>query len=245
MPQVTASVNNSVVICEGESVKLNAGGSNTYVWAPSEGLSSSTTPQPYASPSVTTEYTVYVSNGGQCSSKATVMVKVHPMPVVDAGPDLTFNSDEPMYLNAKGTGTLSWILGDGILCHVCPASQIITNNSGVYKIQALSEYGCRATDEVNIEITHDYSIYIPNIFTPNFDEKNEAFLVYGVGISNIEVTIFDRWGEELYHDENQTKGWDGTYNNELCKNDVYVYLVKFTALDGKKHTRTGHVTLMK
>jgi hypothetical protein len=49
----------------------------------------------------------------------------------------------------------------------------------------------------------------------------------------------------LYKDDNQTKGWDGTYKGELCKNDVYVYLVKFTSLDGKKHTKTGHVTLLK
>ncbi len=245
VPQVTASVNNSVVICEGESVKLNAGGSNTYLWAPGAGLSNSLIAQPYASPNITTEYTVYISNGGYCGSKATVLVKVHPMPVVDAGPDLTFNSDEPMYLNAKGTGTLSWILGDGIMCRVCPNSQFMTKKSGVYQIQAVSEYGCRAIDDVNIEITNEYSVYIPNIFTPNFDGLNDTFLVYGVGIYEIQVTIFDRWGEQVYHDDNQTKGWDGTYKDELSKNDVYVYLVKYTALDGKKHTKTGHVTLLK
>ncbi len=245
VPQVTASVNNSVVICEGESVRLTAGGSNTYIWVPAAGLSNSLIAQPYASPKITTEYTVRVSNGGNCEGKATVLVKVYPMPVVDAGPDLTFNADEPMYLNAKGTGTLSWILGDGILCKVCPNSQFFTKQSGVYQIQAVSEYGCRATDDVNIEITNEYSVYIPNIFTPNFDGLNDTFLVYGIGISEIQVTIFDRWGEQIYHDDNQTTGWDGTYKDVLSKNDVYSYLVKYTALDGKKHTKTGHVTLLK
>ncbi len=245
VPQVTASVNNSVVICEGESVRLTAGGSNTYIWVPAAGLSNSLIAQPYASPKITTEYTVRVSNGGNCEGKATVLVKVYPMPVVDAGPDLTFNADEPMYLNAKGTGTLSWILGDGILCKVCPNSQFFTKQSGVYQIQAVSEYGCRATDEVNIEITNEYSVYIPNIFTPNFDGLNDTFLVYGIGISEIQVTIFDRWGEQIYHDDNQTTGWDGTYKDVLSKNDVYSYLVKYTSLDGKKHTKTGHVTLLK
>jgi gliding motility-associated-like protein len=245
VPQVTASVSNSVVICEGQSVRLSAGGSNTYLWAPGVGLNNQTVAQPYASPNITTEYTVYVSNGVYCSSKATVLVKVNPMPVVDAGPDLKFNSDEPMYLDAKGTGTLTWVMGDGILCHVCPNSQFMTKQSGVYQIRAVNEFGCTAEDFVNIEVTNEYSIYIPNVFTPNFDDKNDTFLVYGVGISDISVTIFDRWGEQIYHDENQTKGWDGVYKDEIAKNDVYIYLVKYTALDGKKHTKTGHVTLLK
>jgi gliding motility-associated-like protein len=245
VPQVTASVSNSVVICEGQSVRLSAGGSNTYLWAPGVGLNNQTIAQPYANPNITTEYTVYVSNGGYCSSKATVLVKVNPMPVVDAGPDLKFNSDEPMYLDAKGTGTLTWVMGDGILCHVCPNSQFMTKQSGVYQIRAVNEFGCTAEDFVNIEVTNEYSIYIPNVFTPNFDDKNDTFLVYGVGISDISVTIFDRWGEQIYHDDNQTKGWDGVYKDEIAKNDVYIYLVKYTALDGKKHTKTGHVTLLK
>jgi gliding motility-associated-like protein len=242
---ITASISNSLEICEGESTRLSADGSNFYVWSPGSSLSNSLISQPYAEPKISTVYTVYVSDGGNCPVSATVFIQVNPIPTVSAGPDQILNSDEPMYLDAKGTGTLTWTFGDGILCHVCPNTQLTTNAGGTYKVQSLNEFGCKATDEMNIVITNDYSVYIPNIFTPNYDGKNETFLVYGVGISNISVTIFDRWGTELYHDDNQTKGWDGTFKDEICKNDVYVYMVKFTALDGKKHTKTGHVTLLK
>jgi gliding motility-associated-like protein len=242
---ITATVSNSLELCQGSYTRLDAGGSNSYVWTPSAGISNSLIAQPYVSPTVSTTYTVYVSDGGNCPVPATVFVKVNPLPVVDAGPDMSFNADDPMYLNAKGTGTLTWTFGEGILCHVCPNSQFMATKSGNYKIQAVNEYGCVATDDLNVEITNDWSIYIPNVFTPNYDDNNETFLVYGVGISEIAVTIFDRWGAQIYHDNNQTKGWDGTFKGELCKNDVYVYLVTFKSLDGMKHTKSGHVTLLK
>ncbi len=245
VPTITAVVSASTQICLGESVKLDANGADTYVWSPPAGLSNSLISNPYANPETSTEYTVFVSKEGNCAVKAMVYVQVNPLPVVNAGPDLRYNYDEPMYLSGTGTGTLTWTFGDGILCKVCPNTQFMTAIGGNYKILAVNEFGCKASDELNVEITNEYSIYIPNIFTPNYDEKNETFLVFGVGISNIQVTIFDRWGAELYHDDNQTKGWDGTFKGELCKNDVYVYVVKYIALDGKKHTKTGHVTLMK
>lgn len=245
IPQVTASISNSVVLCEGQSTQLNSGGSNKYVWAPETGLSNPYIASPYATPSITTVYTVYVSTDGFCGAAKTVLVKVSPKPEVYAGPDQMFNLDEPMYLNASGSGTLTWIAGEGIICHACPNSQITPSNSGVYVVEAVNKYGCKAQDEMHVEVTKDYNIYIPNVFTPNFDGNNDIFFVHGTGITKIEMIIYDRWGEKLYTSTEQLKGWDGTYKGVLCKNDAYVYLVNFTTLDGKKHTKSGHVSLLK
>jgi len=238
-------VTNSVEICQGQSVKLNASGSNTYYWNPSDGLNNNQISGPTANPRSTTLYTVYISDGGYCRVASTVLVKVNPQPTVNAGPDLIFNSDEPMYLKAIGTGTMTWIFGDGILCHVCPNSQVVTRTGGNYMVQTINQYGCKSIDDLNIEVTNYYSIYIPNVFTPNFDDVNDLFLVCGVGISNIEVSIFDRWGEKIFYSKEQLKGWDGTYKTDFCKQDVYTYVVNFTSLDGKTHTKTGHVSLLK
>jgi gliding motility-associated-like protein len=112
-------------------------------------------------------------------------------------------------------------------------------------VLAVNEFGCKAIDDVCIEVTMNHNIYIPNIFTPNEDGVNDVFLVYGTGIVKIEMIVFDRWGEKLFTSTDQLKGWDGVYKGKLSKNDVYVYLVNYTALDGKKYTKTGHVTLLK
>lgn len=245
VPQVTAAVSGNVSICEGESTMLLATGSNMYVWTPTVGLSDPSVNNPYASPKSTTIYQVIVSNQGFCGATGTVMVTVRPQPTVDAGIGGTFNLDEPMYLNAIGNGTLTWIAGDGILCNVCPNTQLTTNKGGCYKIQAVNEYGCKAYDDVCIEVTANYNLYIPNSFTPNGDGVNDVFQIFGTGFKNVEIIVFDRWGEKLFTTTDAQKGWDGTYKGVNVKDEVYVYQVKFATLDGKQHTKTGHVTILK
>ncbi len=245
VPQVTASISNSATICLGQSVNLTADGSNTYLWLPKEGLNDNTLPNPVASPSVSTTYTVDVSNFGFCGAKATVYIKVNPTPTIQAGVNATYNSDEAMHIEAKGTGTITWVGGEGILCTSCPLTQIMPKANSCYLAQAINEFGCKAYDDVCIEVTHDYNVYIPNVFTPNEDGLNDVFKVYGTGISDITINIFDRWGELLHTTGDNERGWNGTFKGALCKNDVYAYLITFTSLSGKKHTHKGHVTLLK
>ncbi len=245
VPQVTPGIIKNTGVCEGQSVKLNSEGSNTYQWTPFEGLNNPNIRDPYAQPKVTTIYSVYVSDGGYCGATATVEVKVYPMPTVTAGPDMIYNSDDPMFLNAKGTGTLTWIFGDNIICYVCPQSQITATRSGVYQVQTTNEFGCKATDDVWVEVTNDYPIFIPNSFTPNYDELNDVFLVYGQGIIQFEMLIFDRWQHQIFSSTDQQKGWDGTYRGKIVKNDSYIYVINYKTYDGKKHTKTGFVAVVR
>ena len=245
VPTITPGVSYSATICEGNSTKLQAEGSNTYQWSPFDGLNNPNIASPYAQPKTTTVYTVKVSDGGFCGQTATVLVKVAPQPTVDAGPDMIFNSDEPMFLNAKGTGTLTWVFGDNIICHVCPNSQVTATRSGVYHVQTTNEFGCTAIDDVWIEVTNDYPIYIPNSFTPNFDELNEKFLVYGEGIIEFEMNIYNRWNQKIFVSNDQLTGWDGTFKGELVKNDSYLYIINYTTYDNKKRQKIGYVVVLK
>jgi gliding motility-associated-like protein len=245
VPKIIPSISANAIICAGQSVKLTASGGDTYQWIPPTGLSATDKAIVYANPKFTTTYSVTVSNGGNCGEKATVQVKVNPNPTVTAGPDLIYNLDDPMFLDAKGSGTLTWVFGQEIKCSVCPNTQIFPKTSGCYQIQAVNDFNCIATDEVCVEVTANYNMYIPNIFTPNADGKNDVFTVFGTGFNKIEITVFDRWGEKLYTTIDINKGWDGTFKGVLAKEDTYVYKVNFTTLDGKKHTKTGHVTLLK
>ena len=70
------SITNSVIICTGETTPLNAGGGMEYSWTPTVGLSDPTLPNPIASPTVTTEYTVTVKDQYGCTAIATVTVSV-------------------------------------------------------------------------------------------------------------------------------------------------------------------------
>ncbi len=245
IPFPNAIVSNSLAICKGQSAGLTASGGDTYLWTPSNTVSGPTKANVKVTPTVTTIYTVAVSNQSVCEVYRTVTVVVNPLPVVNAGRDSTYNLGEAMFINATGTGTLTWMDGEEIWCRVCPNTPIYPQNSSCYTIESVNDFGCKASDQVCIEVTKDYGLYIPNVFTPNADGNNEVFNVYGWGLVNVNLEIFDRWGTRLFVSNDQTVGWDGTYKGVIVKSDVYVYKAVVKLLSGKVVTKTGHVSVVK
>jgi gliding motility-associated-like protein len=243
IPIAQALVSNSVSICEGAKVPLSASGGNTIVWTPTVGLNVGTGSGVVASPSVSTNYTVDVSYNSFCGSSASVFVKVNPNPTVVAGRDTVINLEQPKFLSAIGTGTLTWIDGSEIMCHVCPNSQVFPTHTGCYVIEALNEFGCKATDEMCIEVTTEFGVYVPDAFSPNGDGINDEFLISGFNISDITMDIFDRWGEKLFSSKDISQGWKGIFKSQPCEVAVYIYKITYKGLDGKKYNKTGHITL--
>ena len=96
---------------------------------------------------------------------------------------------------------------------------------------------------VRIEV--DFNIYVPDAFTPNGDNLNETFQPVLTGTKLYELTLFDRWGKKVFQTSELEKGWDGSYNGEACKNDVYIWKIKLATIEGEMKEYTGHVTLSR
>ena len=245
IPTAKALVSNNVAICEGTKTTLRALGGNTYQWLPVTGLNKTSESGVVAGPSVSTVYTVEVSYNGYCGSSNTVQVVVNPNPVVWAGRDTSFNLDEPMAIHARGTGTLTWLNGEGIICHDCPYTRIATKINSCYVIEAANSFGCKVQDEVCVTVTDNYGVYLPNSFTPNKDGLNDVFFIYGTGLSEVTLGIYDRWGQQLFASTDQANGWDGTYKGIDCLQGAYVYTISYKGLDGKKTFKTGPIVLYR
>jgi gliding motility-associated-like protein len=69
-------ISSEAIICPGESVQLTAGGGVEYSWSPGAGLSDSTTANPVANPTTTTEYSVLVKDDFGCTARASVIINV-------------------------------------------------------------------------------------------------------------------------------------------------------------------------
>ena len=67
-------------LCEGDSVSLTASGGSIYAWSPSASLTSPNSATTFATPSITTQYTVVVTNGDNCTDSATTTVTVNNLP---------------------------------------------------------------------------------------------------------------------------------------------------------------------
>jgi gliding motility-associated-like protein len=66
-------------ILAGESVQINASGATTYTWTPTTGLSCTNCPNPIASPTVTTTYTVTGTDASGCIGTANVTIVVEQL----------------------------------------------------------------------------------------------------------------------------------------------------------------------
>jgi gliding motility-associated-like protein len=91
----------------------------------------------------------------------------------------------------------------------------------------------------------DDIIYVPNVFTPNGDGKNDIVHVHSENIRSLKFYIFDQWGELLFISTSIQNGWDGTYKGTKEPVGVYVYLVEAVMNDGRSVTKKGTVTLIR
>lgn len=115
------------------------------------------------------------------------------------------------------------------------------------RLVATAVGGCTDTTELPIVVNPEFTVYIPNAFTPNGDGTNDVFNVAGNHITGITMRIFDRWGNLVYATENPDEGWDGRANDgsKAAQQDVYVYRISVKDFRGKQYNYTGHVSLLQ
>lgn len=87
------------------------------------------------------------------------------------------------------------------------------------------------------------TIVIPNIFTPNGDGANDVWAItalkdYPAAI----VSVYNRYGEQLYYSPGNFKSWDGTYHGKILPTGVYYYIIQ---LDKTQPRIAGYVTIMR
>ena len=92
---------------------------------------------------------------------------------------------------------------------------------------------------------YDATVFVPNTFTPNSNNLNEVFRPIGINIADVQMKIFNRWGEKLYEDDGKEIAWDGNYLSEPCQQGVYLYLIIVTSSSGKTTPLNGTVHLLR
>ncbi|MEM1320956.1 MAG: gliding motility-associated C-terminal domain-containing protein, partial [Bacteroidota bacterium] len=114
------------------------------------------------------------------------------------------------------------------------------------------ENGCTATDEVMVIVDEIKTAFVPNIFTPNDDGRNDRFVIYAnESVAKVsKLTIFDRWGAVVFQRENfqpndPSAGWDGTVNDKPLNNAVFVYAITLDLINGETITLQGDLTLKR
>ncbi|MEZ4830168.1 MAG: gliding motility-associated C-terminal domain-containing protein [Bacteroidia bacterium] len=125
----------------------------------------------------------------------------------------------------------------------------VTLEEGKYCFQVKSTEsvpGCGIESWSNVACyTFVPRIYIPNAFTPNNDGNNDIFFVSGGFVRDFQLSIFNRWGTELFTSLSIENGWDGTYKGAPVQEGVYVFRFSGTDFDGQRIERSGSITLLR
>ena len=240
---------------------IPAGNISSWHWDFGDGTSASSAPNPSHSYTTPGNYTVTLTATSAigCSDSASMPALVYPLPNADFSTDPVMTDlIDPVYftdLSSGGVVQWWWGFGDGDTDLVQDPSHLYSD-TGMFVITLVvtSNVGCVDTVRHTIEV-RDFAFYIPNTFSPNDDDINELFFGKGVGITEYEMTIFDRWGNRIFYckvnDLPQSLPclWDGKVqsgiSNKVAQQDVYVYRLNFTNVFGKQFDYIGNVNVIR
>ncbi len=158
-----------------------------------------------------------------------LMINVHPDPVVNAGPDRIMLVDNPITLSGTAEGediTYSWS-PDEYISDTGQLNPVVSPPTNItYTLSAKSSWGCTDSDNVNVKVVT--GIYVPTAFTPNGDGKNDRWQIPFLDPSfGGTVSVFNRWGQLVYHVSSAVVSWDGTVHGIPQPGGVYVYFITF------------------
>ena len=78
------------------------------------------------------------------------------------------------------------------------------------------------------DIDYLSGVFMPNVFTPNNDAKNDEFTPRLTFVDELEIMIFDRWGKEVFAEKSNGPSWDGSKAGTELPDGVYFYIAKYT-----------------
>ncbi len=196
-----------------------------------------------ASPGEHTIKYTYTTNVG-CLDTGLQKIIVYPQPVINAGNDLTVLKGTSVTLKATATGTDIKVLWTPATYLDNPAiinPKTTPLNEILYKLVATSSMGCINEDELLVQVVD--KLYIPNAFTPDGDGINDVWLVpYFNSLTDIDVKIFNRYGQLVFHTVKENKPWDGKFNGQMQQSGAYVYVVESK---GNNIKATGTLILIR
>lgn len=254
-PPVSVSPNQT--ICLGDYVTLSASGGFAYSWAPSTGLSNPNFQNPIANPTVTTQYSVTITNinsvGDTCRFMLVTNVnvtQVSAIPIqVSANPDtVVIGGSSVLTLTASPNAIATWYPGGTTSPSTGYTVTTVPPRTTTYTV-VIQRGPCSETLTVTVWVIEDgcesSDVFIPNTFTPNGDGSNDLMFARGSKIQEMYFAIYNRWGELVFETSDKNVGWDGTFKGRPADVGVFGYYIKFKCYNGLESFKKGNITLIR
>ncbi|MFT5602519.1 MAG: gliding motility-associated-like protein, partial [Flavobacteriales bacterium] len=240
------SLGQDTIICPGASVNLNVPIGNTVLWSTTE-----TSDVITVTPTVTATYSVTITDGNQCSAMDDILISVNMGSSLDAMDDVYIvDSEEETNLDILNNDTYSNVTTsivsnpiNGLVLVEGDGSVSYTSNTGyvgsesfVYQICDVTCTNICETATVSLTVDPVIEIVYPNIVSPNGDGYNDVLYFMGLEYyPENAITIFNRWGEQIYTAQPYMNDWDGLNGSTGTKiqgdklsDDTYFYIIQLS-----------------
>ena len=240
--------------CFGKSAQLQGSVLNAaaFVWSPPIALSDIAAIQPTVNSNVGRQY-ILTATQGKCVNRDTVWAEPNPLVVAN----FTFSPNNKSYpalvqftnqsANAK---FYLWDFDDkGAQSNLPnPSHTFLEPKKYDVWLKVSDSLGCSDSTNLEVNVTDEAHLKIPNVFTPDGNSINDSFeVVYTVSsFEFVSYEVYNRWGDLLY--KTRMPGgawWDGTYKNAPCPDGVYFFIVNARDFSGKEYNEHGTLTLLR
>lgn len=184
------------------------------------------------------------------------LIKVLPSP--EAGftfspplEDLSILNPEVQFQDeSRDANQIYYDFGDG-RNSIFPNPIHIYQDTGRYQVTQFVTHpnGCVDSTVQWIDISPAVKFHLPNAFSPNADGLNDTYRGVGImdGVQSFNMTIWNRWGQQLFSSNHPDDGWNGRVNNSGgdAPAGVYVVHVSFVGPRGEHFSYKTFATLIR
>jgi gliding motility-associated-like protein len=208
-------------------------------------------------------YTYLWSTGDTTATISGLCAGNYAVIITDANGDTVMANvtiTQPPAVNAAVSGTLNIIEGDSttltasggvtyLWSDSSTTSSILVNptTTTTYSVIVFDVNGCPDTISVTVTVEPDNPIYIwvPNVFTPNGDNNNDAFFITSTGFTELHLWVYNRWGQLVHVSNTMPLQWNGiNLQNNHSPDGTYYWIIKGIQIDGKDYENKGFLTLI-
>lgn len=148
--------------------------------------------------------------------------------------------------------TYEWSPSEGLSDPSIPNPTAMPEETTTYVLTVTDQGGCTATRTVTIFVWNpdcdEPNLFLPNAFTPNDDDgnsMNDVLYFRSNIVVEMELAIYNRWGQRVFFTEDQSIGWDGKFNGQPLSPDVYGFYLRAKCYNGNEYFKKGNITLLR
>lgn len=146
-------------------------------------------------------------------------------------------------ISKSGTPPYTYLWSNG------QSSSIATNLcEGIYSITINDKTGkiaCIDSIMIKVDNPECNDFFIPNTFSPNNDGSNDVLLVRGNNIQQLDLIIYNRFGQKVFETNTINIGWNGFYKGKKLNSGIFGYAVEIEFENGQNINAQGTLTLIK